>query len=368
MLEIFAILLVFTLLGLIWLAQGYFRFDRHDPGKYPSLEILLTCHNEAEVLPELLEAVAELNWSSLQPLRIAVIDDRSTDSTRELMLAFVEQDPEHRRLVAVEQDEAPEVEARKKYALSKAIESTTADWVLTLDADSRPYSEWLLALFCGWNKEWIAIVPGFRFTEGTGFWGGFRRLEAVVQSFLMRSAIQRGWPLSAIGAGFAYRVSAFREVGGFTGKIGERISGDDDLLLHKFATIRGKIISKVGNDVALAVLDRDPGKYWRARTRHYSVAPDYPLFWKVFGLLVVPGALIAPIHFILTINAAFKEINLFLLPSILLLLFEYIVVREVSRHTATSLEWWHPAVLFFGFPLWALTLVWHSFRRKPGWS
>ncbi len=359
-------IVLLSLLGLLWLAVGYYRYDARTFSGYPTLEILLPCHNEEQDLPGLFAAMEALQWPV--PLRFAVIDDRSTDKTQALMAEFVNRDTAYRRLIVIGQGEAPEVIARKKYALTKAVETSTAAWVLTFDADSRPGTNWLFALFAGWSNEWIAIIPPFRFSEGEGFWGGIRRLEAVVQSFLMRGAIQIRHPLAAIGAGFAYRVAAFRQVGGFTGKIGERISGDDDLLLHKFTKLSGSIVSQVGKEVTLAVRDREANNYWRVRARHYSVAPDYPIFWKLFGFLVIPGVIIAPFLFLLLLSPILTGHGTIWHPATVLLITEYIFVSKIARQTSTAIEWWHPAALFFGFPFWAAAILWHTLRRRPGWS
>ncbi|MDK9700317.1 MAG: glycosyltransferase [bacterium] len=359
------LLMLSTFCCFCWLIFGYFirRERTHVSEDMPEIEVLLPCHNEEKYVNELFIALEHLQWKGSN-LRFCAIDDRSSDQTKELLATFVWRDLKNRRLLAIHPSEAIPYASPKKNALEQAIFSSKAEWVVTLDADSRPQSDWLLEMFAGWEKNWIAIVPSYTFSGGLGLGSKIRKLEALVQSFLMRSAIRNKHPLSAIGAGFAYQVAAFHQVGGYRGTIGERISGDDDLLLHRLAKLPGRIVSKNGR-ASMAVLDRETGSYWRARGRHYSVAPDYPFFWKLFGVLAIPGIMIAPMF--LFLDAFVFQRWYAAGVAVLLLLLEVNVLSKVAKTTNGQMIWWYPFFLFFGFPFWLLGIVWSTVRRKPGW-
>lgn len=88
-----------TAVGLLWAlpAIGVARMARQRPhvreaapATGPPLSIIIPARNEAGVLPILLESLAA---STYGPLEILVVDDRSTDGTREEVAAWAARDP-----------------------------------------------------------------------------------------------------------------------------------------------------------------------------------------------------------------------------------------------------------------------------------
>lgn len=364
------ITILLTQIGILWLILGFLRPVSYSENKFPfdvpSLLIIVPCHNEERILPSLLETIDLLIWDK-DKLQICFINDRSSDDTDRILREFTNTNPKKYVLLDIDSSEEIYSGSYKKRAIHKAIEAFPSEWIVTFDADSRPNPNWLMDMFNGYSSDWLCIVPSFRFIGGKGFFFFFRNLEALVQSFLMSSAIKLKNPLSAIGAGFCYKRDAFITVKGFQSHR-ELLSGDDDLLLHSISRLDGKIISKCSKTTTIDILDRDANSYWNARKRHYSVAKMYPFFWKFFGFLVIPGVftpLFISILYLIQIQHFFSIE--------LLLILTYTVIVElgiwltVNRTSHTYQIWFTPFIIFL-LPIWFIIIGILSLRPVFSWK
>lgn len=357
-----------TIIGIFWLLYAFQKTQTFIHSCYPSIEIIITCHNEENILPQLLECVQKLEWFS-ENISISLVNDRSTDKTGAILSDFVKH-KNHRRFKYLEIPNCSEISNinPKKFAITSAIQKTNADWVVTFDADSRPHSQWLIEMFYGFEKDWIAIVPSYRLIGGKGILFQLRNFEALIQSFLMSAAIKLNRPLSAIGAGFCYNREAFLKIGGFEHHYHKK-SGDDDLLLHSLSHLPGKIISKCSPSTTIDIFDRDASSYWKARKRHYSVAKDYPLFWKLMGIMTIPGTMIIP--FLLPLSV--MPFSLIKVNHAVLLFIAYISLIEigiqmVSSNTTHKHYIGYSLVFATLFPIWIILMTINIFRHSSDWK
>lgn len=99
-----------------------------------SVSVLLATLNEAHRIGPCLEALMQQG-----PIlrEIIVIDSASTDGTRELVLAAAKRDPRIRLLT---DPPLPPGWIGKVWALQYGLQHATGDWVLGIDADTRPHA------------------------------------------------------------------------------------------------------------------------------------------------------------------------------------------------------------------------------------
>ena len=97
----------------------------------PSISLIFAARDEEEKLPAALATLAALDYPRLQ---IIGVDDRSQDATGRILDEFA---AAHSRFRAVHVTELPSGWLGKPYALQKAFEASTGEWLLFTDADVR---------------------------------------------------------------------------------------------------------------------------------------------------------------------------------------------------------------------------------------
>lgn len=126
---------------------------------YPSCAILIPAHNEDKVIGRTIEAMLKLNYPE-DKLHIIVINDGSTDRTKEIICGYADKD---RR---VELYDVPKGEGGKgkSRALNLGIKRAKADVIAIYDADNTPDPDALRYLVAQLvlHKELGAVIGKFR--------------------------------------------------------------------------------------------------------------------------------------------------------------------------------------------------------------
>ena len=271
-------------MALLWLAGGLRSGRRAQlshlqslhPENLPAVTIVVCARNEEKNLRDLLPALARQNYPTTK-LEIFLVDDRSTDGTAELCLAFAAQHPVARYFRV--DDTLPDF-APKKRAIDLAVRHARGEIILLTDADGSPGENWAQAMARPLRGQ-AAIACGYSpYHPRTTLWQKSLALEYFSHAAVAAGSIGAGRPLTCTGSNLAYRREAFFAVNGFEG-IAHWISGDDDLLLHKMhAQLAGGIVYVA--DTAAHVPVKPPAR-WRdfhaQRTRYASKGRIYR--WQV---------------------------------------------------------------------------------------
>ncbi len=119
-------------LRVVWSAVSLPRLRQSPPAgnvECPSISILFAARDEEEKLPEALKTLLALDYPKFE---IVAVDDRSTDSTLRILQEAAAKDS---RLRVVRMEELPPGWLGKPYALQKAYETSSGEWLLFTDAD-----------------------------------------------------------------------------------------------------------------------------------------------------------------------------------------------------------------------------------------
>lgn len=123
--------------------------------KSPSLGVIVPCFNEESTVNQILERLLNLDFVS----EIVVVDDASTDTTRQILESF-----KHEKIKVLIQ----EVNQGKGAALRRGISEISADYLVIQDADLEYYPEDLEELFNVAKSRKADAVFGSRFlTSGS---------------------------------------------------------------------------------------------------------------------------------------------------------------------------------------------------------
>ena len=201
------------------------------PGTQLSVAILVPFRNEATHLPALVRDLLAQDYPS-DRYEIILLDDHSTDGSAGVAGA---RDVEGKLRIFHLRDHPAYATtiAHKKAALQLGIDHTTAELIVTTDADCR----WPAAVLTELNRTVQAghdvVLGPVGIAPVHDACSAFQALDVLGYQLFTAAAVAAGTPALANGAHLAFRRTAFVGVGGYAG-VDHLPSGDDVLLLHKF--------------------------------------------------------------------------------------------------------------------------------------
>jgi len=201
--------------AITWVTTGLHFFLRRERGEetveappvlksHPRVSVLIPAYCEAKVIARSLEAVTAIDYPDFE---VVVVDDASTDRTREIVEAFAERGDV--RLVAKERNEG------KAMALNDALHCLNGEIVLIMDADACPdpnILRWMVPHFADARVAGVTGNP--RVHNRTTFLALLQVVEFTSIVSLLRRA-QRIWGriMTMSGVVGAFRRSAIIDVG-----------------------------------------------------------------------------------------------------------------------------------------------------------
>ncbi|MFA5552145.1 MAG: glycosyltransferase [Trueperaceae bacterium] len=202
----------------------------------PSVSVVLPAHNEEAKLAGTLSSLAGQVYGG--PLEFVIVDDRSSDGTRQIIEEFAARDARF-RLVSVESPSrklAPKVNA-----VDHGIRRSNGEIIMATDADCRYHPEWVAGMVERFEDD-VAMVVGYVSTsrpgEATSLLQRFESVDWFTLMLVSRSMTRFGLKFASSANNLAYRRGAFESVGGF-GAAGRAPSGDEDLLTQRLGRISG---------------------------------------------------------------------------------------------------------------------------------
>lgn len=255
-------------LGLLLVAMRQFQFYRHLnllknvrllPGaNYPRVSLIVPACNEATTIGPALTSLLALDYPNFE---VIVVDDRSTDSTAEVLLGLAQTHPQLRVLQV---RELPKGWLGKVHAQHVALQEATGEWLLFTDADVHYAKDTLkkaLTHCVQENLDFLTLVPHIN-AQGIG-------LKMCMTQFLIAGSMGIDIPKvkdvrrrEAIGCGAfnLAKASAYRATpgvewlkmeviddGGFAfmmkthGARSDILGGLDELKLEWYPTVGGYI-------------------------------------------------------------------------------------------------------------------------------
>jgi cellulose synthase/poly-beta-1,6-N-acetylglucosamine synthase-like glycosyltransferase len=189
--------------------------------------IIVPMRNEESNIEKLLRDLLNQRYQNFEVL---VMDDASTDRSREIVEKYVSNYPEKISLISLEENQSV---SPKKRAIAEGINLSTGDIILTTDADCRVNEFWLQNLALEFTDEKVNMISGpVTFHSGESIFQNFQIIEFASLVGTGAASIYLKSPNMCNGANLAYRKSSYEKAGGFAGS--EHIaSGDDEFLMHK---------------------------------------------------------------------------------------------------------------------------------------
>lgn len=318
----------------LYLRKGWSKLPYFTSQSQPSkkVSILVAARNEEENIGRTIECILQQDYPQ-DLLELIVVDDHSTDRTAEIVRSYAGQGVKLLQLRV-----GDKLNSYKKYAITKAIDASSGEIIVTTDADCRMGPKWVKTVMQYFEEHDSYLVSSpVIYSEEKSFFEELQTLEFLYLIGLGAAGIGNGNPTTCNGANLAYRRDVFFEMGGFKG-IDNLASGDDELFLHKVAEKYAHKIGFCKSRDAVVFTDAKPDlasfisqrKRWASKSTKYKDKKVVALgvaIW-LFNLALI-GSLVT--FFVLLSQLNWLLLTSFVLKIVVELCFMIPVLRFAQR-------------------------------------
>ena len=195
------------------------------------ISVIIPARNEENNILNLLSDLKKQNYPA-GLYEVIIIDDHSTDKTYKRVLKFIK-DNDNQVVKIIRLEAGQLTDTYKKNAITKGIEISKGDLIVTTDADCRFGPDWLKTIAGYYEAKRCKMIIGpVAYHNETTFFEKLQSLEFLSLVAVSAGASAIGKPIMSNGANLAYEKEAFKIAGGFSK---DRFSsGDDVFLMMKF--------------------------------------------------------------------------------------------------------------------------------------
>ncbi len=270
------ILLIYSLLILAffkgWRKLPVYELRKHTLPAYMS--IVVPVRNEAINIIKLLYALKRQNYDQ-RCFRVIIVDDHSTDSTREHIKIFRGKHPQMNIILKW----LPDGKTSKKQALKAGVAQAKGDALIFMDADGLPGPDYLRIMNEYYRKDRPAMLLGpIAVHGGSNLFDRLQALEFLSLIFSTAGAAGMQKPIMANGASLLMDMQVLQEYHNDDPFKDDLASGDDMFLLHhvkkylgskriSFVRHPGAIIKTCGAITPAAF--REQRKRWVSKSTAY---------------------------------------------------------------------------------------------------
>ncbi len=212
----------------------------------PSVTVLIAARNEEAFIAQCLTSLENLQYPK-EMLQIIILNDRSTDQTRQIALSYSDR-LVHFTLIDIEKD--VDGLSGKMNALSQGLDQAEGDIILVTDADCRVQPAWVDQM-CAYFADDTAMVGGLTVIgeDNNRRSETFLKLQQLDWLFLQSIASGSagiGIPVSILGNNFGFRRSVYEKLGGFR-SIGFSLTEDMALLRKMVGSTNHRLAYKLND-------------------------------------------------------------------------------------------------------------------------
>ncbi|WP_313112939.1 glycosyltransferase family 2 protein [Aequorivita sediminis] len=327
--------------------------------------VVIPFRNEAKNLVYILNSIEKLNYPS-ELFEIIFVNDASEDSSEVII-----QKAKHESKIDIKLIQNNRVSnSPKKDAITRAIESSIFEWIVTSDADCEVPKSWLEALdtFIQAHNPIMVCAPVIYKSDGS-FLQAYQQLDGLSLQAVTIGSFGLKNPLLSNGANLAYLKTAFSQVNGFLGN-DHIASGDDIFLLEKMKKAFPEKVLFLKSQYSIVATK--PQQTWEdtinQRVRWASkTSKQGNLTSIILGLLVSSvNILILVIPFLIVFNAEKMETYLILI--FLKLAADILVIHQAAQFFNVKFIYWKVIPQVFTYALVMTIVVIKSLKGSYSWK
>ena len=192
---------------------------------HPNVSIIVCVRNGSISLSRILNQLKNQKYNG--ELEFIIVDDQSTDDTKEIILKFIADDNRFKYFSST--NDTSNLNHKKK-ALNIGIESASNEYLLFTDVDCEVNEGWTSAMMSSYNGN--DYVVGYSETiPNNSIVSHFQSIDFRMLMLSCASTTFAGFPLACSGQNQSYKKSLFLSVGGFK-RIQNLLQGDDSIFLQ----------------------------------------------------------------------------------------------------------------------------------------
>ena len=245
------------------------------------VSVIISIRNEGANIKKLVESLRTQNYNK-DSYDVIIVNDHSDDNSWELLCNEKLNWPD---LQLLDMDVN---EYGKKKALSKAINFSNSEVILTSDADCLFTPEWIKSMTSCFINDKINLASGpVSFNHQSTFFNQIQTLEFLSLIASGAAAIGLNKPIFCFCANLAYRRKVFLEVNNYHDN--DIASGDDVFLLHMVKKVYPGSILFIKNFEAIVMTDSISTfrKFINQRIRWVSKSSSYKDAYTIYTSILV---------------------------------------------------------------------------------
>lgn len=178
------------------------------------VSIIVPARNEENTITNCVVSIMKSSFPQTQ-FEVIVVDDRSTDSTYEILTTLLNQYP-NLKIVKISDDSEKNGIPGKPGALHVGIQSAKGDIILMTDADCTVHSRWIESMTNSFlENELIGMVASFTLINEHTFFHKMQAIEWIQAHTLARGGVNMNSPIGCFGNNIAVRKKAYEDLGGY---------------------------------------------------------------------------------------------------------------------------------------------------------
>ena len=177
----------------------------------PIVSIIICAKDEEESIEQCIISLLNLNYPP-EKIEVILVNDRSIDRTREIMLQYTSKYPSLKYFEITGQQGKLK---GKTNALAQALKHATGEVIFTTDADIEVNPNWLRRMLDYYDEN-TGVAAGYSVIIPKG--SMFYWLQSADWLYLLSVAAGGdgvGVPISCVGNNMSYRKAAYDEIGGY---------------------------------------------------------------------------------------------------------------------------------------------------------
>jgi len=267
------IIIVAYFILIVWLSNGIIKHPvAKNKNIFPNVSIIVSAHNEEDNIENLIKCLVSQAYPS--KYQIIIANDRSNDKTQKIIQKYK---IKYNFIELINIQETPIGWGNKKWALNQCIEKAKYNMILQTDADCMPKSGWVESMIRELSEPDTVFVSGpAPMTSKSNPLSSYYKLDSLAQDALSAAGLTYNLVFSCTGRNIGFQKTCFMEINGYE-NIEHYKSGDDDLLIQKFASLTdGKIVfSFHPNSVIESAPPSSINQFFNQRIRYASKSFDY---------------------------------------------------------------------------------------------